>query len=95
MQQLTGSVKFCYLNPFDESVVKDFLYHLTSLIHIDYISYDISQTKCKGDAQYDESVNNRLKPTDAPVHNPIKRNKLLLFKTASKNRRLNMLEDNI
>ena len=37
-----------------------------------------------GEVQYNEFVKNRLRSTDVPIHDPIKRNRLSLFKTASK-----------
>ena len=74
-----------YINPFDESLEKDCLYNLSSGIQVESeIAYEISQVKSKGDAQYNEFVKNRIKSTDVPIHDPIKRNKLLLFKNASK-----------
>ncbi|KAG1652172.1 hypothetical protein GQR58_026483 [Nymphon striatum] len=74
-----------YINPFDESLEKDCLYNLSSGIQVELgIANEISQVKSKGDAQYEEFVTNRIKSTDVPIHDPIKRNKLLLFKNSSK-----------
>ena len=81
-----------YINPFDESLEKDCLYNLSSGIQVESeIAYEISQVKSKGDAQYNEFVKNRIKSTDVPIHDPIKRNKLLLFKNASKKVEVNTI----
>eukprot|EP00112_Aurelia_sp_Birch-Aquarium-sp1_P005855 Seg1662.2 transcript_id=Seg1662.2/GoldUCD/mRNA.D3Y31 product="hypothetical protein" protein_id=Seg1662.2/GoldUCD/D3Y31 len=74
-----------YINPFDDSLEKDCLYNLSSGIQVELgIATEISQLKSKGDAQYNEFVTNRIKSTEVSIHDPIKRNKLLLFKNASK-----------
>ena len=74
-----------YMNPFDESLEKNYLYNLSSGVQLDSeIASEMSQIKSNGEVQYNEFMKNRLRSTDVPSHDPIKRNRLSLFKTASK-----------
>eukprot|EP00794_Sanderia_malayensis_P002140 gene2140-2429_t len=74
-----------FINPFDELLQKDYLYKLSSGIKVEAdAANEISQVKRKGNAQHNDFVTNRIKSTTVPIHDPIKRNKLLSFKNASK-----------
>ena len=48
------------------------------------IANEIFQVRSKEDAQYNEIVTHRINLTEGSIHNPIKRNKLLVFKNARK-----------
>ena len=65
-----------YMNPFDESLENNCLYNLSSGIQLNSeIASEISQIKSNGDVQYNEFVKNRIRSTDVPIHDPIKRNR--------------------
>lgn len=74
-----------YINPFDPSLNKDFLYNLSSGIPTDTnISDDILSVRVCGEIAFKEFKKERLESQASPFHEPITRQKIKFFSDTSK-----------
>ena len=74
-----------YVNPFDPVLENECLYNLRSGVAVDSeLSDQILSIKESGEEFYKDFVDDRLKSTSIKIHDPIKRNKVSLFKSACK-----------
>ena len=72
-----------YINPFDSTLDKNSLFNLSSGIPIeDDMAEQILKIKDNGSKLYSAFVSNRLQSSKIKFHDPIKRQKLLLFKNS-------------
>ena len=74
-----------YVNPFDPVLENECLYNLSSGVAVDSeLSDQILSIKESGEEFYKVFVDDRLKSTSIKIHDPIKRTKVSLFKSACK-----------
>ena len=74
------------LNPFDPVFENECLYNLSSGVAVNSELVDqILSIKESDEEFYKDFVDNRLKSTSIKIYDPIKRNKVSLFKSACKN----------
>ena len=74
-----------YVNPLDPVLENECLYNLSSGVAVDSeLADQILSIKESGEEFYKDFVDDRLKSTSIKIHDPIKRNKVSLFKSACK-----------
>ena len=74
-----------YINPFANSLDKESLYNLSYGLPVgSEIATGILRIKETEEEQHHTLIDNRIKTTEVRIHEPITRNKLLLFKNACK-----------
>ena len=73
------------MNPFDPVLENECLYNLSSGVAVDSeLADQIISIKESGEEFCKDFVDDRLKSTSIKIHDPIKRNKVSLFKSACK-----------
>ena len=81
---LVEILKNDFVNPFNSNIDKDKLHNLSSGIPVnDDLAEDILQTKDCGINSYNEFVEKRTKSQAVKIHDPIKRQKVSLFKNTT------------
>ena len=70
-----------YVNPLDPVLENECLYNLSSGVAVDS---ELADQILSGEEFYKDCVDDRLKSTSIKIHDPIKRNKVSLFKSACK-----------
>ena len=74
-----------YIKPFDSKLSKDELYNLSSGVPIERdFAKQILKVKETGEMLYQSFVDQRIKSKNIKIHDPIKREKLYLFKNTGK-----------
>ena len=74
-----------YVDPLDPVLENECLYNLSSGVAVDSeLADQILSIKESGEEFYKDFVDDRLKSTSIKIHDPIKRNKVSLFKSACK-----------
>ena len=74
-----------YVNPFDPVLENECSYNLSSGVAVDSeLADQILSIKESDEEFYKDFVDDRLKSTSIKIHDPIKRNKVSLFKSACK-----------
>ena len=85
VQKLLHVLTSEYINPFDPGLDKDKLYNLSSGTPVcSELAREILDVLPNGKKAHQRFIDDRLESTDAKFHDPIKRQKLLLFSNAGK-----------